>query len=225
MTSRHAVALALQLCLFGCSFFGDPGTGGPDPLTTDAGPEWVDAGPFDCFGLTNCANACSTQQCIEACQATSTTTAQILDSALQNCIDTNCPATDGGPCEMQASGACQTCVEDAPTTGPCAADNAACIDDMSGSAGDQGGTGCTSLNNCLDSCQSINCDDDCFAASSSVGYQLYTIFVECLDQTCPSTATGQCAVASNQTCESCETTAVNAGGACATAYANCQNSP
>jgi hypothetical protein len=218
MPWRHAFVLGI--CAFGCST-GTPNQGTTDPVV----PMFVDAGPFDCFGLTNCANACSTQSCFDGCATQSTSTAQSLSTTLQDCITTACPDADGGPCEFGPSGICQTCVQTSQTAGQqCSSDLAACIDDMSGSAGNQVGSGCSSLGNCLGGCQDVNCDNDCYNASSSLGFQLYSIFILCLNQTCPDNDGGACSDPTSQTCGACQNASVN-GGSCADDYDNCQNSP
>lgn len=225
MRARQLIVLASGCVAIACV----SSSGGGDPTdagAVDAGPDTFDAGPFDCFGLLACGNTCSTQQCVTACAVNSTPTAQRLDNALTGCVATTCPDTDGGPCASSISGACQDCTQNAQTVGqPCSTALVACIDDMSGASGDQLGSGCNALTNCLDGCQSVNCESNCISAASSVGYQLYMELSECLDVSCADVDGGPCASAGSQTCGDCEDTALSTGGACASDYDNCMNSP
>jgi hypothetical protein len=226
MQSRHAVVFALGIGLIGCAPDGTSDAGTTIYIQPDAAYRRVDAGPFDCFGLINCANACGSQQCVQTCSADSTAMAQTLDTTLEDCLSAACPATDGGPCELNLSGACQDCIQNAQLAGqPCAADIMACIDDMGGSAGDLTGSGCNSLINCLNGCASLLCESNCLYAASSLGNQLYEIFVECLNQSCPDVDGGPCANGSSQSCSNCEGAVLGTGGTCDTAYSNCVGSP
>ncbi len=229
MKSRPVLLFVVSPLLL--ASFGAMGCTSPDP-GADASGYWdaaaheTDAGPFDCFGVMNCLSACSSQQCVASCMADSTATASGLNAALQSCLGSACPATDGGPCESSMSGACQSCMQNAQSAGQsCAAALVACIDDMSGSAGNQLGSGCNGLTNCLDGCQSVNCESNCLIATSSLGNQLFSILSECLLLTCPDVDGGPCQDVTAQSCSDCETASLANGGACLTDYSNCSNSP
>lgn len=225
MRSAHAVAFTVAVGGSGLFCSCTPVAQGV-PTASEAGVSTIDAGPLDCFGLIACANGCSSAPCFDTCAAESTSHAQSLNEALQDCLSLMCPAVNGGPCASRLGQGCETCTQSVQATGqPCAAMAVACVDDTSGSAGDQTGTDCNALSACLEDCQSITCQDNCFNAASSLASQRYTILSECLSRTCSDADGGVCAVWTSAACSTCESTAIGTGGACFTEDGNCHNSP
>jgi hypothetical protein len=117
---------------------GDKQMGPPDPdggsAEYDAGP-MMDSGPrTSCGDLVGCQNACKDgdSACKKACFNQGTSAAQALDEALDNCVLTACPTTDGGPCAV-ASTTCTGCESEADF-GTCGSQFSACQDDKSGSS-------------------------------------------------------------------------------------------
>jgi hypothetical protein len=90
------------------------------PENGDAGAIYPDAGPMDagvktnCGGLVACRGACAADagSCIASCIDQSTVEAQGLANAVDRCLATTCPSTDGGPCAMGGS-ACTGCIAQA----------------------------------------------------------------------------------------------------------------
>jgi hypothetical protein len=154
--------------------------------------------------------------------------------AVDNCVATACPQTDGGPCVSVSSSACQTCGQNAQGGGgPCASAYTACIDDMSGSPGASTGTeGCAALASCLNSCPTTGstaqtCVNACFAEATAAAQQLYYEAGACIGDACPSESAvdggAPCADQSSTACTNCSNAAQMSGGACYTSVGNCEN--
>jgi hypothetical protein len=209
---------------------GNPDGGGGNQGNGDAGSMSADAGLFDCFGLLNCSNTCmmgsssALQTCEETCGADSTRNAITLYDDIGTCLDTACSETDGGPCSASSSQtACNICTSNAQNGGSCQPALETCIADTTGNAGDEAGTTCDTILNCVmaASCASASCQTACVTAGSSAAQQRYEIFQNCIFDQCSTADGGSCDPQGTQTCETCLGNA--ATGPCASQALGCQN--
>ena len=108
---------------------GPPNADGGAVVVGDAG------GELNCGQYTSCVAACPAADagsCASKCAAQATSEATTLASALDGCLGTYCPSTDGGACAKPGSG-CNGCVEMVEFGGKCATPYQACVNDMSNS--------------------------------------------------------------------------------------------
>jgi hypothetical protein len=222
-----------------CSSSSSPSSsGGYVDSGTDAGT-LQDAGVgLTCQKLLSCDQACTSNACTNACYAKSTGHAQGLFNAMDDCINVNCPSTDGGACASSSSTACSQCNESA-ATGPCIKQLLACESDTmvgppdpdgggaqvidSGTVSDAGpGVSCGSLVGCQQACAQSDtaCTTKCFQEGTSMAQALDDALANCVSNTCPATDGGPCS-SSGTTCSGCEEEAYY--GACGTQFTQCQD--
>jgi hypothetical protein len=90
-----------------------------------------------------------------------------------------------------------------------------------GAAKDAGvGLTCSKLLQCDQACSSNSCTNDCYADSTAVAQGLFTVFDDCLDVQCPSSAGGPCSSSSSTACSNCNQQA--ATGGCISQLVSCE---
>jgi hypothetical protein len=196
----------------------------------DSGPP-VDAGVgLTCAKLLTCDQACSGSTCTNACYADSTAIAQGLFTAFDDCLDVECPSSDGGACASSGSSACSNCDMGA-ATGACVSLLAGCEGDTKvGPPNGDGGIvlpeagadiyNCGELNVCLNHCPSgdDSCESACKVLATSKALSLYASLDACLIKACTDNG-GPCKTPGTA-CNGCIVEA-DFSGACFNVYDAC----
>ncbi len=177
-----------------------------------------------CSKLLFCDQACSSNDCTDACYSQATGVAQGLFNQFTACVSAQCPNGDS-TCEQNAgTGACggqlSQCFSDT-FLGPPDSDGGAVVVPEAGAT-----YNCGALNICLSSCASdagTGCDADCNAKATPQAEALYAALTSCLAVACPSTAGGPCET-QGPACAGCiEQVTLAEPNTCAAPYVACNN--